>query len=108
MKEKTTAIEQAEAIADRIFFLERERLLLWKEISRCEHRESVFNDEIDELRKKKEGFEDLKLPVTDLEKQIQVQEQFKAPYSREARLFKIRVGEIDKELVAIKEVESMV
>jgi Ca2+/Na+ antiporter len=106
--EKITTIEQAEAVEDRINLLKEERLLLSSEMARCEHKEAVFNDEIDKLRKTKEGFEDLKLSVTELEEQIRIQEQFKKPYSYKAKLFKIEIKEIDKELAAIEEIEATI
>lgn len=100
--------EQSEAVEDRINLLKEERLLLSGEMARCEHKEAVFNDEIDKLRKTKEGFEDLKLSVTELEEQIRIQEQFKKPYSYKAKLFKVEIKEIDKELAAIEEIETTI
>ncbi len=91
MCKKTTTVEQAEAIADSIFSLEEERLLLWKEIARCQHKVSVFDDEIEELR------EDLSLDAGVREKMIDRQEQFRAPYSRKIRVFKIRAEKIEAE-----------
>lgn len=91
MGRKTTAVEQAEAIADSIFSLEEERLLLWKEIARCQHKVSVFDDEIEELR------EDLSLDAGVRKKMIDRQEQFRAPYLRKIKVFKIRAEKIEEE-----------